>query len=249
MYRSLLILITSFISAFTSAADAAPLRLAVASNFLITAEQLASAFEEKTGHRVQISSGSTGKLYTQIRAGAPYDLFMAADSERPERLVNEGLADPQTLRTYAIGQLVIWSPKPGLDLSPDALLKNPPQRISTANPATAPYGRAAKEAMDRLGLNTLADQLVYGENIAQTYQLTYSGAAELGLIAHSLYRARPVGSIWPVPVQMHGPIKQQMVILKRTTNPELAKQWHSWVLSRGRTLIEAEGYLLEAKGD
>lgn len=226
-------------------AMSAELRLAVASNFLATAEKLASAFEETTGHQVILSSGSTGKLYTQIRAGAPFDLFLAADSERPERLVNEGYALPESRATYALGQLALWSRKADLELNPQALLAQSPKRLALANAATAPYGRAAEQALTSLGLDELPAKRVRGENISQTYQLIYSGAAEIGFIAYSLYIARPSGSVWQIPTEAYEPIKQQMVILKRSKNPDLAQQWHQWMLDDGQAIIAAQGYALE----
>ena len=242
MLRALLLL-TAFIPLQAFSAE---LRLAVASNFLTTAEKLASAYEQETGHEVIISSGSTGKLYTQIRAGAPFDLFLAADAERPERLVNEGYALPESRVTYALGQLAIWSRKANFNLEPEALLRQPPKRLALANAATAPYGRAAEQAISYLGLTDLPSTQVRGENISQTYQLVYAGAAEVGFIAYSLYTARPSGTIWQIPTEAYDPIEQQMVVLKRSTNLELAHQWHAWMLSEGRKIIAAEGYALEA---
>ena len=242
MYKALLLLI----ALIPPQAISAELRLAVASNFLITAEKLAAAFEQQTGQRVTLSSGSTGKLYTQIRAGAPYDLFLAADAERPEKLEAEGYALAGSRATYALGQLALWSRKPNLDLSPDALLQQPPKRLALANAATAPYGRAAEQALSSLGLEALPSTQVRGENIGQTYQLVYAGAAEIGFIAYSLYIARPNGSVWQIPTEAYEPIEQQMVILKRSKNPELARQWHQWMLTEGQEIIAAEGYALEA---
>lgn len=225
--------------------QAAELRIAVASNFLITIEKLAEAFAYETGHRIKVSSGSTGKLYTQIRAGAPYDLFLAADGERPSLLEAEGRILSDSRKTYALGQLAFWSRKEGLEISVDALKSNPPRRLALANAKTAPYGRAAEQALDRLGLNELGSQRVRGENIGQTFQLVYSGAAELGLVAHSLVLAQQSGSALLIPEENYEPIEQQMVIVKRTKQPELARQFQQWMLTKGRQIILDDGYLLE----
>ena len=225
--------------------QAAELRVAVASNFLITLEKLADAFAYETGHRIKVSSGSTGKLYTQIRAGAPYDLFLAADSERPSLLESEGRVLPDSRKTYALGQLAFWSRKGDVEINVDALRSNPPKRLALANAKTAPYGRAAEQALERLGLNDLRSQRVRGENIGQTFQLVYSGAAELGLVAQSLVLAQQSGSSWLIPEETYEPIEQQMVIVKRTKQPELARQFQQWMLSKGRQIILDDGYLLE----
>lgn len=231
-----------------SVATAAELKVAVASNFLIAAEKLAKAFEQETGHSIRLSSGSTGKLYTQIRAGAPFDIFLAADAERPARLESEGYALPDSRATYALGQLAIWSRKNELDLTPVSIIAQQPKRLAIANAATAPYGRAAEQAIKALGLDSLSAKRVRGENISQTYQLVYAGAAEMGFIAYSLYVARPTGSVWRVPADAHEPIEQQMVIIKRSENIGLARQWHNWLLSTGREIISAEGYAVEGAG-
>ena len=231
--------------AFSLPVQAAELRVAVASNFLITLEKLADAFAYETGHRIKLSSGSTGKLYTQIRAGAPYDLFLAADAERPSLLESEGRILPDSRMTYALGQLAFWSRKDGVAISVDALKSNPPKRLALANAKTAPYGRAAEQALEGLGLNDLKSQRVRGENIGQTFQLVYSGAAEIGLVAYSLVLAQQSGSAWLIPEENYEPIEQQMVIVKRTKQPELAQHFQQWILTKGRQIILDDGYLLE----
>ena len=225
--------------------QAAELRVAVASNFLLTLEKLADAFAYETGHRIKISSGSTGKLYTQIRAGAPYDLFLAADSERPSLLEAEGRILPGSRTTYALGQLAFWSRVEGQSMSVEQIKSNPPKRLALANAKTAPYGRAAEEALQALGLENIPSKRVRGENIGQTFQLVYSGAAELGLVAYSLVLAQQSGSSWLIPTESYEPIEQQMVIVKRTKQPELARQFQQWMLTKGRQIILDDGYLLE----
>lgn len=239
----------TFLLLLAGPVHAAELRVAVASNFLITVERLAEAFHYETGHSIKLSSGSTGKLYTQIRAGAPYDLFLAADADRPERLEAEGRTLESSRKTYALGQLALWSRKPDLELSAETLKNAPPARLALANARTAPYGRAAEEALVSLGLQDIESQKVRGENIGQTFQLVYSGAAELGLVAYSLVLAQNEGSHWLVPPESHAPIKQQMVIIKRTTQPKLAQAFQQWMLTKGRSIILNDGYLLEPSHD
>lgn len=235
----------SLLLALSLPLQAAELRVAVASNFLITLEKLADTFAYETGHRVKVSSGSTGKLYTQIRAGAPYDLFLAADSERPRLLESEGRILPESRMTYARGQLAFWSREAGIEISFDVLQSNPPKRLALANAKTAPYGRAAEQALKSLDLDSLGSLRVRGENISQTFQLVYSGAAELGLVAYSLVLAQQSGSSWLIPTENYEPIEQQMVIVKRTKQPELARQFQQWMLTKGRQIILDDGYLLE----
>lgn len=199
--------------------QAAELVIAVASNFQPAMHQLARRFEAKTGHRLRLVTGSTGKHYAQVHNGAPYDLFFAADSERPLRLEQEGLARPDSRFTYALGALVLWSPDTSLvDSAGEVLRGDAFGRLAIANPRLAPYGRAARETLVALGLwASLQDRLVRGENIAQAFHYVYSGNAQLGLIAHAQLRTLDVpGSRWPVPAELHAPIEQQAVLLKDT---------------------------------
>lgn len=199
-------------------AQAGEVRVAVASNFAPALEDLAPAFTERTGHRLRLSPGSTGKLYAQIRRGAPFDVFLAADRARPERLEREGHIVSGSRFTYARGQLVLWSLGPSLPETLAAALED--ERLAPlalANPALAPYGRAARQTLERLGLwREREPSLVRGENIAQTYQYVATGHAPLGLVALSQYRQRPRGEMRPVPTDLHEPIEQQGVLLRDT---------------------------------
>lgn len=210
------------------AAFAQPLTVAVASNFITPAEQLAARFEAETGNRVRLVSGSTGKLYAQITNGAPFDVFLAADAERPRRLAEEGPGVPGTVFTFAAGGLVLWSADPtlaGVDCR-QALERLGDRKLAIANPATAPYGRAAQEFLQATGLwERLQPQLVYGENIAQTLQFVASGNASLGLIAASQdvdERLPSPACRWPVPSGMHAAIDQKAILLKRAGNSAAA---------------------------
>ena len=219
--------------------------IAVASNFQRPARALARAFEVSSGQRIALSFGSTGRHYAQILHGAPFAAFLAADAKRPRKLEAAGKIVPGSRFTYAIGRLVLFSPRPGYVDAQGAILKNGTfKRLAIANPRLAPYGRAAKETLQKLGLwEALAPRLVRGENIGQTYQFIISGAAELGFAAAS-QAARPgapaKGSLWRVPENLHAPIIQQAVLLR---DDKTARAFLAFLRSpRGRAIIASYGY-------
>ena len=196
---------------------AAELRIAVASNFMTAGHALAEQFEADTGHLVKLSFGSTGKHFAQIRHGAPFDLFLAADRLRPETLEQAGLIVPGSRFTYALGQLVLWSPDPDQIDREGAILKSGDYRyLSVANARLAPYGRAAAELIAALGLQRqLQGRMVRGESVGQAFQFVKSGNAELGLVAYAQVKGQS-GSHWLVPEALYSPIEQQAVQLKAT---------------------------------
>ncbi len=205
----------------SAAAFGDSINIAVASNFAAAMEEIKIAFEANSEHELQLIRGSSGKHYAQIANGAPFDVFLSADQLRPRRLVEEGIADPASLRTYAQGQLALWSREEGLELGPEYLLNtNNYSVIAIANPRLAPYGQAAIEALDNLGVEALVGaRLVMGENVAQAFQFAFSGNADLGLVAYSQTLSdslRGKGSTWLVPSALHGPIRQDMVILRES---------------------------------
>ena len=218
--------------------------VAVASNFHKTAESLAQTFTESTGINVRLSSGSTGKLYAQIINGAPFDLFLAADSERPARLVEAGVANSR--RTYAIGVLVLWSADDSLNARSceTAFRDDRKGRLSIANPATAPYGRAATEFLEAAGLSrTYAGRLVTGENVSQALQFADRGGARFGLVALSQAEEFPApGCQWQVPSDLYTPIKQQAVLLNRSADNDAARQFEAFLFGEGQSLIAESGY-------
>ncbi|MGO1793943.1 MAG: molybdate ABC transporter substrate-binding protein [Oceanisphaera sp.] len=195
------------------------IQVAVAANFIDVMKQLGESFGEQTGHNVAVSSGATGKLYAQIKNGAPYDIFLAADDARPILLDEEGVAIADTRFTYALGTLVLWSPQDAtVDSDLNVLKDQSFNHISIANPKTAPYGRAAQQTLTELEFwDALQPKMVRGENIGQAYQYVYSENAELGFVAKSQvfkngeYKS---GSHWEVPSSMYDPIVQQAVLLK-----------------------------------
>ena len=230
------------------AAHADTVNVAVAANFTEPAKELAAMLQKTTGHTAQLSFGATGAFYTQIKNGAPFDVLLAADSQTPARLEQEGDTAPGTRLTYATGQLVLWSAQPGLvDDKGEVLKSGHFNKIAIANPKTAPYGAAAVETINKLGLQAaLQPKLVTGESIGQTYSFIASGNAELGFVALSQVMNGGKfkgGSMWLVPSNLHTPIVQEAVILKRAQDNPAAKAWMDLLRSpRGKELIRSYGY-------
>lgn len=228
-----------------SGVQAEELKVAVAANFAHTLGQITKEFEAQTGHKVRVSSGSTGALYTQIQHGAPFDLFLAADKARPQRLEREDKILPGSRTTYAIGQLAYWqrSGTPGAES-----LSHWQGKLALANPRLAPYGAAAMEAMSKLGIrDAFKGRTVTGNNILQTYQYVDSGNVKAGMVALSQLRAAgvPQEQYWVIPDSYHAPLEQQAVILKRTAQPELAQQLLTFI-SQQQSLLTDAGYQVSA---
>ena len=217
----------------------------MASNFSSTAREISEQYSQLSGFQVRITTASTGKLYAQIVNGAPFDILLAADSERPRRLEATGAGVPGTRFTYALGALVLWSRQ--VDDCHAALQRADGGRIAIANPETAPYGAAAKTFLQQSGLwDSLRDRLVVGENISQTLQFAASGNAELGFIARSQLQAPslpPASCSWPVPETMHAAIDQQAILLQPGANAEGAKLFLEFLRDdAGRAIIMRHGY-------
>ncbi|WP_084150373.1 molybdate ABC transporter substrate-binding protein [Azohydromonas australica] len=207
----------------TGAARADEVLVAVAANFNAPLARIAQGFEARTGHKLKAAAASTGKLYAQIAAGAPFELLLSADDETPAKLEAEGRAVPGSRFTYAIGELVLWSAQPGLVDAQGAVLGSDRwKHLAIANPKTAPYGRAALEVLRARGLEAAAaPRLVTAESIAQAQQFTASGNAELGFLAWSQLSVpgqAPTGSWWRVPASLHEEIRQDAVLLKPGQN-------------------------------
>ena len=225
---------------------AADVGVAVAANFTAVAEELAMAFKAKTGDSLLLSFGATGALYTQITQGAPFEIFLAADSKRPAQAVTDGFGVEGTVFTYAIGKVVLYSPT--LDVgSGDAVLKtNAFKHIAIADPATAPYGAAAVEAMTALGVyDMITPKLVTGENTSQALQFVDSGNAELGFVALSQVIGKP-GFQWQVPADLYKPIFQDAVLLKTGKANGAAMAFFDYLQSQDAiAIIEKYGYTVE----
>jgi len=202
----------------TATAHAAETLVAVAANFAGPFERVAEWCQARTGDRTRASFGSTGKLYAQIRGGAPFEVLLAADEQTPRRLESDGAAIAGTRFTYAVGRLVLWSPDPErVDGTPGTLERGSFRHLALANPDTAPYGGAARQVLQRLGLwEPLQLRIVMGENVAQAFQFVATGNAELGFVALSQLGGKNEaldGSRWLVPEKLHDPIRQQAVLL------------------------------------
>jgi len=236
-----------------SRARAEELNVAVAANFLGTLQRLSVLFQSATGHKLVVSPGSSGQIYAQIQRGAPYDVFLSADADRPAKLEAEGLAVKGSRFTYAIGRLVLWSPKPGVvDGKGDVLRQKGLGFVALADPRTAPYGAAAEQALTALELLQplkAAEKLVYGESIAQAQQFVLSGHAQIGFVALSQVtddKGKTTGSVWLVPDTLYKRIAQDAVVLRASTKQALAQRFLTWLRSDPAAveLVRASGYAL-----
>jgi molybdate transport system substrate-binding protein len=229
-------------------AQAAQTNIAVAANFTDAANEIAQTFKAKTGHEAVLSFGSTGQFYTQITQDAPFEVFLAADDERPTKAVEEGFAVPGSQFTYAIGKLVLWSKDPDL-VQGEAILKSGDfTKISIANPDAAPYGAAAVQAMKALGVyDQLAPKIVQGNNISQAFQFVQTGNAELGFVALAQVIDDKEGSRWEVTDDLYDPIKQDAVLLKKGADNEAAKAFLEFLQGpEAEAIITRFGYGLAA---
>jgi molybdate transport system substrate-binding protein len=215
--------------------------VAVATNFKTTADQLTSAFMAQQQHQLILVSGSTGKLFNQIKQGAPFDLFLSADAQRASHLIDDGFAVQGSQSTYAEGRLVLLGSKP----DPLTTLKdNQFRRLAVANPKLAPYGLAAAQTLKKLELEQLVgDKIVMGENVGQAYAMVATGNADLGFTALSMIEPAQQAQAWRVPADYHDPIKQDLVLLKHGQNNPAALAFLKFLSSsQAHTLIEAAGY-------
>ncbi|MCE7027400.1 molybdate ABC transporter substrate-binding protein [Jiella avicenniae] len=247
MNRSFPLLAFAFALAFAASAGHAAAEttvVAVAANFTEPAKEIAAAFAEKTGDTAELSFGSTGSLYAQIGQGAPYEVLLAADDERPRRAVTEGLGVEGSAFTYAVGTLVLYSADPDLVTGPGTLTGGSFDKIAIANPKTAPYGAAAVETMRKLGVyDDLASRIVQGNSIAQTFQFVATGNAELGFVALSQIATTKGGSRWVVPAEDHAPIRQDAVLLNTGASNPAAKAFLDFLKSpEAAKIIEKYGY-------
>ena len=222
--------------------------IAVASNFAEVAKHLASEFESNSGHRLTIVTGASGRFYAQILNGAPFDVFLSADSEKPSQLISSGYGQPDSAFTYATGRLVLWSRDESLIKDDASVLSSiDSYKVAYANPRLAPYGKAALEVMEALSLfESLERNLVQGENISQVYQFVFTGNAELGFVAQSQIPHNGdlgIGSSWVIPAALHSPIKQDAVLLSRAKDNVAAREFMSFLsLPSSQAVIRSYGY-------
>ncbi|SDH14384.1 molybdate transport system substrate-binding protein [Pseudomonas benzenivorans] len=232
-----------------AAAQAGEVQVAVAANFTAPMQAIAAEFEKDTGHRALLAFGATGKFYAQIHHGAPFEVLLAADASTPLKLEQEGASVPGSRFTYAIGKVVLWSPREGYVDDQGAVLKKDQfKHLALANPKTAPYGVAALATLAKLGIaeESLQGRLVLGENITQAHQFVATGNAELGFIALSqVYKDGKLasGSAWIVPAEYHAPIRQDALILaKGKDNPAAAALLDYLKGPKASALIRSYGY-------
>jgi molybdate transport system substrate-binding protein len=230
------------------AVHSAEVTVAVAANFAGPLAKIAEGFTAATGHTLKTSAGSTGKFYSQIVAGAPFEVLIAADDETPKKLVAEGRAVAGSNFTYAIGVLVLWSAQPGfVDDQGAVLAVGKFSKLAIANPKLAPYGQAGLEVIRARGLtDAITPKLVTAESIAQAYQFVTTGNAELGFVALSQVAVpgKPVaGSFWRVPTNLYGEIRQDAVLLKPGEKSAAAAALLAYLKSpAGKAVIQAYGY-------
>ncbi len=235
--------------ATTAAADLAT--VAVASNFAPVFEKISQRFEAQSTHRVRMIAGSSGKLYAQIVRGAPFDLFLSADSIKPKALTTAGRAQHDSLITYAFGELVLWANAETTaewkdQSAPDVLRQSQFKRVAIANPALAPYGLAAQQVLQSLTLySELRTKLIVGENVSQVFHFVHSKNADIGFVSKSQIDSLPqnyAGLSWPIPPDLHSTIRQDMVLLGQATS-DAAVALHRYLQTQEiRTLIVQSGY-------
>ena len=232
------------------AAEQRELRIAAAADLKFALDELAAQYEKDSGTKINVTYGSSGNFFSQIQNGAPFDVFLSADSEYPRKLEAAGFAEPGTLYEYAVGRIVIWMPgSSSVDVTRlgwKSLLDARVEKIAIANPEHAPYGRAAVAALHRAGIyEQVRAKLVYGENISQAAQFVDSGNAQAGILALSLAVSAPMkdGKRWDIPADMHPRMEQAAVILKSARDKEAARGFLAFLKSQdGRQIFEKYGF-------
>jgi molybdate transport system substrate-binding protein len=240
----LLAALTVLILALASEVRAGDTNVAVAANFTEPAKEIAQLFQSSTGHRAILSFGATGQFYTQITQAAPFQVFLAADEKTPKKLADDGLGVADSLFTYAIGKLVLFSTNATLVTGEQTLRDAKFNKIAIADPAVAPYGAAAVETMKKLGLyETLSGKIVQGTDIGQAFQFVDTGSAEIGFVALSEVAGRSDGSRWIVPANLYNAILQDAVLLRSGVGNPAAEAFVTFLKGpEARKVIEKYGY-------
>ncbi len=238
------VLALSFAAGRTAPAEAAQVTIAVAANFTEPSKEIAAAFKKATGDEAILSFGASGPFYTQITQGAPFEILLSADDERPKKAIAEGYGVAGSEFTYAVGKLVLWSASPDVVKGAETLKANAFTRLSVANPVGAPYGAAAIETLKALKLyDTLQPKIVLGNTIAQAFQFVETGNAELGFVALSQLAGKTGGSRWMVPQDLYSPILQDAVLLKKGADNAAAKAFLTFLKGpEAHAIIEKYGY-------
>ena len=226
--------------------DQGLITIAVASNFVTPMREICEVFETEHPYKVQVSSGSSGKFFAQIKHGAPYDILFSADQKIPKALEQQGFAVAGSRFTYAVGLLTLWSSNRGAIKDPERALKSGDfRKLALANPKLAPYGAAAEQILNSLDLeDSSRSKWVFGENISQTFQFTHSGNADLGFVAFSqLQNGQKGGKTWAVPQKLYSPIKQDAVLLKNALEKPAVRHFLKFFTTeKARTIIRKYGY-------
>ena len=231
-------------------AEGQQLRIAAAADLQWAMSELRRQYESLTHTKLEVTYGSSGNFFSQIHNGAPFDLFLSADVDYPQRLQAAGLAEPQSLYTYAQGQIVLWAlPNGGINLAKlqwNALSQNRVLKIAIANPEHAPYGRAGVAALQKAGIyDQVRQKLVYGENIAQAALFVQSGNAQIGILAKSLALspAMKTGQLWQIPDNLYPPIQQAAVVLNNASNRDAAHAFLQFLKSdAARSILASNGF-------
>ncbi len=228
-------------------AQAGVTHVAVAANFTEPAKEIAALFKEKTGHEAVLIFGASGAFFTQITHSAPFEVFLSADEDRPKAAVEQGFAVPDTRFTYAIGKLVLWSRVVDVTNGEAVLKAGNFSKLSIANPVAAPYGTAAVETMNALGVyDVLKPKIVQGNSIAQAFQFVDTRNAEVGFVALSQLHGVTGGTRWEVPENLHAPIRQDAVLLKTGANSDASKAFLAFLKGPEATAIIGQfGYAPE----
>ncbi len=221
--------VTLVLTLLAGAASAAEVVVAVAANFAKPMEEVAARFKARTGHEVRLSVGATGTFYRQIVNGAPFDALLAADAETPQRLEAEHRSVPGSRFTYAVGRLVLWSADTGrVDRQGRVLAGGQFARLAIASPDLAPYGRAARSVLMKLGVwEAVRPKLVTGENVNQTFTFVATKNADLGFVALSQVKSLDpsrAGSMWIIPTELHEPLVQDAVLLEKGKDNTAARE-------------------------
>ena len=254
-FRVLPLILSVFLAAHEVRAQGRDIRVAAAADLKFAMGELAEKFEKQSGTKVNATYGSSGNFFSQMRNGAPFDLFFSADIEYPEKLEAAGLAEPGTLYQYAMGRIVIWTLADAkVDVAKQGwktLLDASVEKIAIANPEHAPYGRAAVAALQKAGIyESVKAKLVYGENISQAAQFVQSGNAQAGIVAMSLAVSPAMrdGKRWEIPAEMHPALEQGAIVLKDAKNKEAARAFLEFVKSEaGRATLAGYGFAFPEK--
>jgi molybdate transport system substrate-binding protein len=251
-FRVLPLILSVFLVASEARAQRQEIRVAAAADLKFAVGELSARFEKQSGTKVKVTYGSSGNFFSQMRNGAPFDLFFSADIAYPKKLEEAGFAEPGTLYEYAIGRIAVWTPADAkVDVTKQgwqALLDARVEKIAIANPEHAPYGRAAVAALQKAEIyESVKTKLVYGENISQAAQFVQSGNAQAGIVAMSLAVSPAMrdGKRWEIPAEMHPAIEQGAIVLKGAKNKEAARSFLEFVKSAaGRAILAKGGFAL-----